>query len=72
MIPYTQSNVQITAVVKSTLKKCDNNNNNIHYNRNKKNKKDFHTLVPVEGCKFTFIFLLSCHAKLFHYTPCWF
>lgn len=43
MIPYTQSNVQITAVVKSTLKKCDNNNNNnnnIHYNRNKKNKKE--------------------------------
>lgn len=39
MIPYTQSNVQITAVVKSTLKKCDNNNN-IHYNRNKKNKKE--------------------------------
>lgn len=41
MIPYTQSNVQITAVVKSTLKKkCDKNNNNIHYNRNKKNKKE--------------------------------
>lgn len=40
MIPYTQSNVQITAVVKSTLKKCDDNNNNIHYNRNKKNKKE--------------------------------
>lgn len=41
MIPYTQNNVQITAVVKSTLKKCDNNNNNnIHYNRNKKNKKE--------------------------------